>query len=259
MDLGIKGKKALVTGGGRGLGKSIALNLAKEGVKLAIVSRTKEDLDEVLKEIGGKENGHYSIACDLTQEGNPEKVVQELKQNFGDIDILVNNLGGTLDIKDPFCSLDDWRKIYRFNLEVAIELNNLLVPHMKEQKWGRIINVSSISALENQGPVTYCTIKSALIAYTRSMGRILSPDGVVMLAVLPGAVFTEKGYWDMTSKTNPEHVKKYLEERMAIKRFGKPDEIGKIVVFLCSEHSSFCVGSSFLVDGGQGRCFFNGD
>lgn len=255
MDLGIKRKLAVVTGAGRGLGSSIALNLAKEGAKVAIISRTESDLRQLMKEMGGKEQGHYSIACDLTLEGMPAKVVQELQENFGHPDILVNNLGGTLDIKDPFCSLDSWKKIWRVNLEVTVELNNMLIPHMIQKQWGRIINISSISALENQGPVPYCSVKAALVAYSRSMGRVLAADGIVMTSLLPGAVFTENGYWDYTSKNNPEHVKKYLEERMAIKRFGTLDEIGTIAAFLCSRQVSFCVGSAFLVDGGQGRCF----
>jgi len=256
MDLGIKGKKALITGAARGIGRSIAKNLAREGCQVALVSRTKPDLEKLMTEIEGK--GHYMMACDLTEKEAPEKVITELKDNFGSPDILVNNLGGTLDIKDPFCSLDEWQKIYRINLEVTIELNNLAIPYMKENGWGRIINISSIAALENQGPVPFCTMKAALTAYSRSMGRVLAPDGIIMIAVLPGAVFTEKGYWDITSKTNPEHVRKYLDERMAIKRFGTVDEIGTVVTFFCSQHASFCVGSTVVIDGGQGRCFLTG-
>jgi len=255
MDLGIKDKKALITGAGRGIGKSIAINLAKEGCKVAIVSRTKSDLEKLMKELEGE--GHYMVACDLTEKDAPKKVMSELKEDFSYPDILINNLGGTLNTKDPFCSLEDWRKIYRINLEVAIELNNLAIPYMKQNGWGRIINISSIASLENQGPVPFCSMKAALTAYTRSMGRVLAPDGIIMIAVLPGAVFTEKGYWDITSKTNPEHVQKYLSERMAIKRFGTLDEIGTVVTFLCSQHASFCVGSTIVIDGGQGRCFLN--
>lgn len=257
MDLGIEGKYALVTGAGRGLGRSIALNLAKEGAKVAAVSRTKSDLDDLLKKMHSPQNVHYVIACNLTEQGMPQKVVEELKHNFADPDILVNNLGGDLYIKDPFCPISDWQRIFRLNLEVTIELNNLLIPFMKEQKWGRIVNVSSIAALENQGAVPYCTVKAALTAYSRSMGRLLAPDGIVMTSILPGAVFTEKGYWDIASRERPEHVEKYLNERMAIKRFGAPDEIGTVVAFLCSQHASFFVGSTILVDGGQGKCFQN--
>ena len=257
MDLGIDGKRAVVTGGGRGLGSAIAINLANEGVKVGVISRTKSDLKIVVEEIGGQEKGHYAIACDLTELDSPKKVFQKLKEDFGETDILINNLGDSLDIKDPFCSLEDWGKLYRINLEVAIELNNLIIPTMKKKKWGRIINISSISSLENQGTVPFCSIKAALTAYSRSMGRVLAPDGIIMVSILPGAVFTENGYWDITSKTRPEHVEKYLNERMAIRRFGTLDEIGTVVTFFCSQQASFCVGSTVVVDGGQGTSFVN--
>jgi 3-oxoacyl-[acyl-carrier protein] reductase len=184
-------------------------------------------------------------------------LVQRLKAlGFGPIDILVHNLGGTLDIRDPFCPLGDWRRVWRLNLEVAIELNRLLAPPMREQRWGRIVHVSSIAALENQGPVTYCAVKAALTAYARSLGRILAPEGVIVTAVLPGPIMTERGYWDVASKQRPEFVEKYLADRVAIHRFGEPDEIGNAVAFLCSERASFFVGSVVPVDGGQGRTFF---
>lgn len=253
MDLGIANRKALVTGASRGLGRSIASCLAQESVQVAVVARNEKDIKSFLNE---HEGNHVGLICDLIPVGNPTKMVRELKEKFGYPDIIVHNVGGNLNITNPLCSVRDWRKVYRFNLEIAIELNQLLIPHMQKNKWGRIVHISSISALENQGTVPYCSIKAALTAYTRSLGRYVSPDGINISAVLPGAVYTEGGYWDITSKTRPEHVEKYLKERMAIKRFGEPEEIGRIVTFLCSEHASFVVGSAFTVDGGQGRCFF---
>jgi len=256
MDLGIKDKSAVVTGAGRGLGRGIAMNLAKEGARVGVISRTKSDLNDLITKMGGRENGHHAIACDLTEEGMLQKAISEVQENVGHPDIVVNNLGGPLNITDPFCSISDWRKVWRINMEVTIEINNLVIPHMRKKKWGRIINISSISAMEQHGPIPYCSIKAALTAYTRSMGRFVSPDGIIMVAVLPGAVFTEEGYWDIASKERPEHVKKYLNERMAIKRFGTIDEIATVVTFFCSEYASFCVGSIVPVDGGQGRGFF---
>lgn len=256
MDFGITDKRALITGAGRGLGQSIAENLAKEGVKVAVVSRTKSDLHKLVERIGGENAGHYAIDCDLVKEGAPSKIIAKLSDEFGEIDILVNNLGGDLNIKDPYCSLSDWRKLWRLNMEVTVEMNNCVIPTMKRNHWGRIVNISSIASLENQGTVPYCAIKAALTSYSRSMGRVVAPDGIIMTSVLPGAVFTEGGYWDKTSVSNPEHVRKYLDERMAIKRFGTLDEIGTVVTFLCSQRASFCVGSMVPVDGGQGRCFF---
>ena len=132
----------------------------------------------------------------------------------------------------------------------------MIVPGMQARKWGRAVHISSISAMENHGPVTYCAIKAALTAYTRSFGGVVAPDGVVVSAVLPGAVFTEKGYWDTASRENPDHVKKFLTERQRIGRFGRPEEIGNYVAYLCSEHASFNTGSIVPVDGGQGRGYF---
>ena len=257
MEFGLEGKRALVTGAGRGIGRSIAQCLAREGAHVAVVSRTASDIEKLVAEMGGAALGHCGVPMDLVPEGAPGKLVDSLKRaNFGPIDIVVHNLGGTLNITDPLCSVDDWRRVWRFNLEIAIELNLLLVPPMRERQWGRIVHISSISAMENHGPVTYCAAKAALTAYTRSMGRVLSPDGIVVTAVLPGAVFTEGGYWDIASRERPEHVQKYLVERMAIHRFGEVDEIGNAVAFLCSDKASFFIGSIVPVDGGQGRSFF---
>ena len=256
MDLGIDGRFALVTGAGRGIGRAVAQCLAREGVHVAVVSRTSEDIEKLVEERGGEKKGHLGIALDLVQENGPTELVNILKKNFGEISILVQNVGGTLDIKDPFCSVHDWRRMYRFNFEVTVELNSILVPKMQEKKWGRVVHNSSISSMENHGPVTYCAMKAALTAYTRSFGGVVAPDGVVVSAVLPGAIFTEGGYWDTTSKTNPGHVQKFLTERQRIGRFGNVDEIANYVTFLCSELASFNTGSIVPVDGGQGRGYF---
>lgn len=255
MNLNILGKRALVTGAGRGLGRAIAETLAREGVKVICVSRTKSDIDELIESIGGISNGHLGIAMDLMPEGAPKRLMTNIL-DFGPLDIVVHNAGGNLNISDPFCSVEDWRKIYRFNFEIAIELNRLILPGMQQRKWGRICHISSIAAMENHGPVPYCAMKAALTAYTRSMGGVVAPDGVVITAVLPGAVFTENGYWDHASRERPEHVHKYLTERQRIGRFGRPEEIGNFVAYLCSELASFNTGSIVPVDGSQGRGYF---
>ena len=257
MDLGIKGKRALVTAAGRGIGRAIALCLAREGVRVAVAARTASDVKAVVDEMGGENKGHLGQVIDLAQGGGPQQAVDYLKQkNFGTVDILINNVGGTVNITDPFCSMDDWKKVFRVNFDVAVELNRLLVPPMQEQKWGRVVQISSISSMENQGPVTYCAAKAALTAYTRSFGGVVASGGVVVSAVLPGAVFTENGYWDEAQKKKPDHVRKFLEERQRIGRFGKTEEIANLVVYLSSALASFNTGSIIPVDGGQGRGYF---
>lgn len=258
MELGIKGKKALVTGGATGIGKAIAIELVKEGVNVAITSRdikkaqkTQLELDEILP-------GNYSYACNIVDEDAPAKLMENIISNFGDLDIIVNNVGHTLDILDPCCPIEDWRRLFRLIIEVPVEINNIALKYMRKQAWGRIVNITAGAGMENSGPVTYSSLKAAFTAYSRSMGRVLALENknIVMSAVLPGVVLTEEGHWSEVLKTNPEHAEKYLEERTVLKRFGTPDEVSPMVALLCSELASFCVGSIVPVEGGQARHFF---
>lgn len=255
MDLGLKGKKALVTGGALGIGQAIALDLAKEGVQVAITSRKQAAINKTVEMMGGRAAGHYGIVCDLEAPGGPQNLANDIHKNFGELDILVNNAGTTQGILDPYCPISDWHKVFRLNLEVPIELNNLFIPYMKKQDWGRIVNITAGAALENSGPVPYCSSKAALTAYTRSMGRILAIEtsNVVMTAVLPGVVLTEGGHWEQVLKERPEHAERYLKERTPLGRFGKPSEISPTVVLLCSDKATFHQGSIVLVDAGQSK------
>ena len=261
MDLGIKGKRALVTGGATGIGQAIAVELAREGVHVAITSRKKENVEDAMKILGGEKAGHYGVVSQLSGEGEPQDLAADIQKNFGDVDILVNNVGSTFKITDPYCPMEDWRKIFRLNFEVAVELNNLFLPYMKKQDWGRIVTITSGAGLENSGPVTYSTTKAALTAYSRTMGRILATEtkNVVMTSLMPGVVLTDQGDWQKNMKDRPEHAEKYLNERCPLKRFGKPEEISPMVVLLCSEKASFCQGAIVPVDAGQPRhyMYFN--
>lgn len=259
MKLGIRGKNALITGGASGIGKAIAKSLAEEGVKVIITSRNHKKLNDTLQEIGGKTHGHLAIVCDITKKEGPQKLADEIHSKFGNLDIVVNNVGGTLGIMNPYCSVSEWQNVYRLNLEVAIEINNLFLPYMKKQNWGRIVNISAGSAMENNGPITYCAMKAALTAYSRCMGRILAieTDNVVMSALQPGVIFTEEGHWSEVMKNRPKHAEKYLKERCPLGRFGEPNEISSMVVFLCSELASFCQGAIVPIDGAQAKHYFN--
>lgn len=259
MELGLKGKKALVTGGATGIGEAICVELAKEGVQVALTSRKSETLERTLSKLGGKAQGHLGVLTDITLEGEPQRVAQQVVQEFGEPDIVVNNVGDTLGIVDPLCPISDWRKVFRLNLEVHVEINNCFIPSMRRKKWGRIVNISAGASMENSGPVPYCAIKAAYTAYSRSMARVLAPDNIVMSAVLPGVVFTEQGHWAQVMRERPEHAEKYLAERTVLKRFGTPEEISPMVALLCSEKASFCVGSIVPVEGGQARHYFHFD
>lgn len=257
MDLGIKGKRALVTGGASGIGQAVAMDLAKEGVNVFITSREEAKLKRTLDLMGGKKDGHAYWAGTITDEGAPAEMVKVMHKDFGNPDIVVNNVGSALEIMDPYCPISDWRKLFRLNFEVAVEVNNLLLPYMRKQDWGRVVTITSDAALENSGPVPFCASKAALGAYTRSLGRVLATQtkNVVMTALMPGVVLTEGGHWEKVLKERPEHAEKYLRERCPLGRFGKTTEISPMVVFLCSELASFCQGSIIPVDAGQSKHF----
>lgn len=258
MDLGIKGKIALVTGGASGIGKAVTEELLENGAKVYITSRSDSRLEDCRNSLKSYSKNLVTIKSDLSNGNEPENLVKKINMN-DQVDILVNNIGDTLGITDPYCKIDDWHKLFNLIMGVAIRLNNALIPNMSKRKWGRIVNITAGAAYENSGPVPYCSFKAAFTAYSRSMARILALEGnnVVMSAILPGIVLTEHGHWQNVLKTRPEHAETYLKERTTLKRFGLPNEISPVVALMCSDLASFCIGSVIPVEGGQGRHYFN--
>lgn len=259
MDLDIKNKFALVTGGAQGIGSSITKNLLKEGANVILTSRSTEAIDEFIDENKKYKDSIYPIHTELLDKNSIDELFKQAISINQNIEILVNNAGHTLNITDPHCSIDDWHSVFKLNFDVPIQLINLLLPQMKKNKWGRVVNITSCAGLENSGPVTFSTVKAALTAYTRSMGRVLAIEepGIVMSAVFPGVVLTKGGHWEEVLKTNPEHAKKYLAERCPLGRFGEVDEIGPIVAMYCSELASFSHGAIIPVDAGQSKHFMS--
>lgn len=242
MNLGIHGKRALVTGGAQGIGEAITKALLAEGCKVWFTSRDEDARARMTAYGGGGAIALNGDAWDV-----------RLLPNF---DILINNAGSTLSVQDPFASTDEYRKVMRLNFEIPRETANHCIPYMQTMGWGRIVNITSCSGMENRGPVAFCCAKAALTAWTRSMGRVLAiqSPGVVMSAVYPGVVFTKGGHWDAIMHDRPEHWDNYKKE-IPVGRFGTVDEIAAHVVFQCSQQASFAHGSIIGVDGGLSKGF----
>jgi NAD(P)-dependent dehydrogenase (short-subunit alcohol dehydrogenase family) len=162
MDLKISGKTALITGASRGIGRATCIELANNGVNIVAVARNENDLNSLNEQIVSGVS-FTPIALDLAIPSNLEKLFLQIHERNIEISIIVNNLGGQLEVTDPLGQYNDFEKVFYLNLGVAVGINHHFVPRMVKNKWGRICHVSSIAALENQGPPQYCAAKSALV------------------------------------------------------------------------------------------------
>lgn len=257
MDLGIKGKRVLVSGASQGIGKAIALEFAKEECEVTIIARRESALKEVVSEMGGKVRGHSYYAIDLMEAGAPTKAIKELLERSGAFDIVIHNIGGTLGVKDILSPVEDWIRVLQFNAGAAIEMNRYLVPPMQKRKWGRIVHVSSISAESLRGSAPYGAAKAYLNAYTKVLGRAVAQDGIVVSALLPGSVYAQGGDWDENGPRNINDQEAFFKKKAdflrhhhAIGRLGTAEEIAPFAVFMASEQVTFANASLIPIDGG---------
>lgn len=250
MDLGIVDKRVLVTAASQGIGQAIALAFAQENCRVAVVARRKQQLKQLVDDMGGPGKGHSFCAIDLMPPGNPTAALEKLDAEADPFDIVIHNIGGTLQVKNPLAPVSDWQDVWRFNVGIAIEINGVVAAAMQKKQWGRIIHISSISGESLRGSGPYGAAKAYLNAYTKVLGRALAPTGVVVSAVLPGAIYAPGGHWDNVAKTNPAMKADFLRHHHAIGRLGTAEEIAPFAVFLASKYVTFAQGACINVDGG---------
>ena len=250
MNLGIKGKKVLVTGASQGIGRSIALAFAKEGCMVSVIARRAQELTDLVNMMGGSQAGHYWYAADLLNQGAPTEAINTLVAEHGHFDIVIHNVGGTLQIKNPLSSMEEWLRVWQFNVGIAIEINQLVIPPMQERAWGRVIHISSVAGLDHRGSPPYAAAKSYLNAYTRTLGRAVAPSGVVVSAILPGAIYAENGHWDKVKTTNPSMLEDFIRHHHAVGRLGTAEEIAPFALFMASQWATFAQAALISVDGG---------
>jgi 3-oxoacyl-[acyl-carrier protein] reductase len=246
MDLGIKDKRVLVTGASQGIGKAIAQEFANEACKVTVVARRKNELEELVQEIGGQEKGHDFYAIDLMKNNAPIETSNYLLDKNGIYDIVVHNLGGTMEIRDPLSPWEDWEKVLRYNAGISIEMNKILVPKMKEKNWGRIVNVSSLAAQHLRGCAPYGAAKAFLDAYTKALGKHLAKHNIIVSAVSPSSIYAPGGHWDPESYPEAEKEKFLVKRADMMKHYcprgklGEAKDISGFVVFLSSEKANMC-------------------
>ena len=255
MDLGIEGRVALVTGGSRGLGRQAALTLGREGCRVSICGRGAADLDQALAEMKGLGCDVRGTQADVATAEGADKFFEESVAAFGQVDILVNNVGGTRGGRDFDTTTDqDWYDTLDLNLLSTVRLTRLVTPGMKERRWGRIVNIASIWGREYGGGLSYMTTKAAVIAFSKHVALSLAPYNVLVNTVAPGSIQFPGGSWDRFVNSNsPEAVEQFIERQLPMGKFGWPEPVGEMVAFLCSERADLVTGTSITVDGGQSR------
>ena len=248
MNLNIEDKLAIVTGAGQGIGRAIAISLAAEGAKVVLVGRTFEKLESTKKQMRSPDK-HACFASDLMKEGSIAELIEYIMKQHGEPDILVHNMGGSFGIP-AFASVEDWQKVWYFNVGISHAINLAFIPGMAKRKWGRIVELSTLSTTTYNGYAPYVSAKCALDGYVKSVNRDVSKDNVIISAVAPGAIYSEGRHFAKLQKENPEALQAYFKEHLPINRLGTGEDIGPAVAFLCSDYASFLAGSIIPIDGG---------
>ena len=242
----LTGKSAVVTGGSRGIGRAIALRLAKQGADVAFSYRGNEAAaKETAAAIEALGRRALPVQADVSQPESADELIKVALEAFGKIDILVNNAGVTRDDLIMRMSLDDWRTVLETNLFGAFYATKAVTRPMLKAKGGRIVNITSVSGQAWQtGQANYSSAKAGLIGLTKATARELASRGITCNAVAPGFVLTE------LTKDLPENLQAQLTERTPLGRFGTVEEIADAVAFLVSDEAAFITGQVLAVDGG---------
>ena len=247
MNQKLKGRIALVTGASRGLGKAMAVALASEGAGVALVSRGEAELNQVAAEIQAAGGVAAVFPADVASEEQVLQTESGVRARLGKVSILINNAG--LNVRKSVTDLtpEDWRRVIETNVSSAFLLCRSFVPHMKGQGYGRILNIASVmGSISLPNRTAYSASKAALLGFTRSLALELAEERITVNTISPGLFETELA---RPVLDNPE-IKAQFLANIPLARTGKPEEIGVLAVYLCSDDAGYITGSDILIDGG---------
>ena len=246
MKFNLKNKIAIVTGASQGIGKIIAFELAKSGAHVVCISRNKKAIESTVDEINQNNGKASSFPCDVSDSDAFMKIILEIIEKNDKIDILVNNAGITRDSILVRMSNEDWDDVINTNLKGAFSCTKAVMRYMMKNKFGRIINITSIVGLTgNAGQANYAASKAGLIGMTKSIAKEVASRGITANCIAPGWIETS-----MTDILN-EEVKNKLLSQIPVGKIGSPDDIANTVIFLASDEAGYITGQTITVDGGR--------
>lgn len=251
-------KSILITGASKGLGSVCAKALAENGARLVLIARTEEKLEAVRTSLKNPER-HFCIAADLMDLQQLDAGIKRAKEFFKDIDVVLHVAGGGLGLRDILLSAGDFIKLFTLNVAVAAEINRIIVPEMIKRGKGNIVHIGSIASTEATASVGYNTVKAALAAYVRSLGREIAGSGVVATGILPGGFYAPGNSWERLEATKPDVVKQFIEERLPRKFLGKAEELMPMILLLCSDAASMMGGCLVPIDAGEGKAYLSNE
>jgi|MGYP001445377183 3-oxoacyl-[acyl-carrier protein] reductase len=246
MKFNLNNKIAIVTGASQGIGKIIAFELAKSGAHVACISRNKKAIESIVDEITINGGQASSFPCDISDSDTLSEIITEIIKENSRIDILVNNAGITKDSLLMRMSIEQWDDVINTNLKGAFHCTKAVVRYMMKNKFGRIINITSIVGLTgNAGQANYAASKAGLIGMTKSIAKEVASRGITANCIAPGWIETS-----MTDKLSGE-VKNEFLSHIPVGRIGSPDDIANAVIFLASDEAGYITGQTITVDGGR--------
>ena len=265
MNLNLNNKNAIVCASSQGLGKAAALDLAEEGVNLAICSRDQDKINKVKEEIHQKINSEIKVIALKVDLDSPDEIqafYKQVENDLGSVDILVNNNGGPPPSTFEQLSDDDWQKAFNSTMMSCLRLSKLVLPNMKKNAWGRIINISSVSVKTPvNGLFLSNSLRMGVLGWAKALSDELAPHGVTVNTVCPGYTRTERVEAILETQSNSsglkkEEIEKSIAENIPMKRVGEAEDLAGLITFLASEKADYMTGLAIQVDGGSARTFY---
>lgn len=246
--------RILITGASQGLGAVVAQALALRGDRLVLLARSLENLEQIRLSCKLPDQ-HLSLSVDLLRLDAIPTVIEKASEFLGGIDIVLHVAGGGLGFHSECLTAEEFAKLFALNLGSAAEINRIVIPKMKEKRFGRLVHVGSIASSEGVGSVGYNTVKAGLAAYVRSLGRQLAPFNIVATGILPGGFTASDNAMVRLNAKNPEAYQNFIKERLPRQVMGEASELVPILMLLCSEESSMMAGCMVPIDAGEGRAY----